>query len=75
VGDGSKVKVGGNAIMRCDRDIFLLEKNIQHLQVISICTLNLIDIAHDTSLRLDKGVDLGLKGNLARRWDHFLAKL
>jgi hypothetical protein len=49
---------------------------IQHLQVIDKYTLNLIDNLNDTSLWSQgwrKAVDLGLGGNLAERWDHFLA--
>jgi len=63
---------------RDGRDIFLLVEIIQHLQVIGICTLNLIDNPDDTSLWFQgyrKVVDLDLEGNLVKRWDPILAEL
>jgi hypothetical protein len=50
VGDRSQVRVGENKIMGCGRYIFLLDEIIKHLQVIGICTLNLIGIPNDTYL-------------------------
>ena len=68
VGDRSQVRVGVDAIMGHGRDIFFPHEIIQHLQVIDICTHNLIENPNDTSLWSQgwrKTLDLGLGGNLA----------
>jgi hypothetical protein len=69
-------KSGGNVIMDCGRDIFLCEKIIQHLHVMGRCTLNLMDKLDNISMWSQgwrEAINLGLEGNLAQRWDHFLA--
>jgi hypothetical protein len=72
------VRIGVDAIMGCNRDIFLLGALVQHLCVIGRTPLNLINKPMETTLWKQywlSSTDLGLDGDFVRYWELFVLEL